>query len=89
MDVLKVLLFGCLIGIANSHSTSSEIDVLKGPCSGIEFRTKFNVFSFFVNVEDEIYCVGSDGNMVDYELACLQRQSGMLGFHKYRLHILQ
>ena len=42
----------------------------QGPCPGVEFRTKFNIFSFFINVKEEIYCVDSEGIVVDCEMAC-------------------
>ena len=88
MVALKVLVFVCVIsviGIASSRSTyETNVD---GPCEGVEYRTKFNFFSLFMNVEEEIYCVGSDGNVVDCILACPQWQSGILDFLKYRPHI--
>ena len=63
------------MGLAKSASTSSEIVAPIWPCPGIEYRTRFNVLSFlsfFFDVEDEIYCVDSEGNEVDCVLSCPQ-----------------
>ena len=87
MDVFKVVLLVCLIGFVSSAGTYSEIDATKGPCPGVEYRTKFNVFSFFMDVEKETYCVDGDGIVIDCELACPHRLSAMLGFSKYRPYL--
>ena len=74
-----------VVGIANIGGTYTETDVPKqpkGPCPGIEFKTKFNILSFFMNVEDEIYCVDGDGNVVDCELSCSKEWPKMLGVGK-------
>ena len=65
-----MILLVSLVGIVSSTTTSSEMETPKGPCPGVEFKTKFNIFSFFINVEEEIYCVDNDGNVVDCAMAC-------------------
>ena len=87
MDVLKVVILVCVIGIAGSASTSSETDATKGPCPGVEYRTTFNVLSFFINVEEETYCVDGLGNVIDCELACPNMLSAMMGFSKYKPYL--
>ena len=71
MDLLRIFVL-CMVGIVSGASTSSQMDAPQGPCPGVEYRTKFNIFSFFINVEEEIYCVDSDGNEVDCQLSCSQ-----------------
>ena len=73
-----------MVNIANIAGTSSEIEAPRGPCSGIEYRAKFNILSYFINVDEEKYCVDVDGNVVDCELACPQQLSDILGVGKYR-----
>ena len=70
MDIVNVFLLVSVVGIFSSTITSSEMETPKGPGPGVEFRTKFNIFSFFINVKEEIYCVDSEGIVVDCEMAC-------------------
>ena len=72
MDVLKICVLVGLFGLAKS---ATEMVPRKGPCPGIEYRTRFNILSYFpflFDVENEIYCVNSEGNEVDCELSCPQ-----------------
>ena len=75
MDVLKICVLLCIFGFAKSVSTSTEMVPPKGPCPGIQYRTRFNILSYFpflFDVENEIYCVDNEGNEVDCELSCPQ-----------------
>ena len=63
----------CLVEIASfCGDETSQVDDPKGPCPGVEYRTKFNMLAFFFHVEEEIYCVDSVGNEVDCVIACPQ-----------------
>ena len=75
MDVLKIFVLVCIFGMTKSAGTSTDMVPRKGPCPGIEYRTRFNILSYFpflFDVENEIYCVDNEGNEVDCELSCPQ-----------------
>ena len=75
MDVLKIFVLVCIFGLTKSAGTSTEMVPRKGPCTGIEYRTRFNILSYFpflFDVEDEIYYVDNEGNEVDCVLSCPQ-----------------
>ena len=62
-----------MVGFVNFHGhKTSQLDAPKGPCPGVEYRTRFSVLAFFFDVEAVTYCVDSNGYEVDCVKSCPQ-----------------
>ena len=74
MALFKVILvLTCVVGFVNFYGDkTSQLDDQKGPCSGVEYRTRFSVLAFVFDLEEVIYCVDSNGYEVDCVRACPQ-----------------